>query len=220
MPAREAIHSIADRGPSSEALIHHRNVSVGGLLFAGTYVASPYYAAQVIKSAARDGDFIALNEHVDYPAVRESLKDQFAAQIAEESRRSGEGNSASALVGTALAGMFIDRIIDTFIRPESVAALLRNGSLSAPNVESRSSLKSKRKRASGTPTATPDSSEIDPHDASSDVVLGYHGLSRFEIAVQPRSHDAGPARFVLARHGVFHWDLVAVVVPMQDLANR
>ena len=193
---------------------------LAALLFAGTYVASPYYAAQVIKSAARDGDFIALNEHVDYSAVRESLKDQFATQIAEENRRSGDGNSASALVGTALAGMFIDRIIDTFIRPESVAALLRNGSLSAPNVESRSSLKSKRNRPSGTPTATPDSSETDPHDASADVVLGYHGLNRFEIAVQPRNQHVGPARFVLARHGVFHWDLVAVLVPMQDLANR
>lgn len=193
---------------------------LAAIVFGGTYFASPYYAAQVIQDAARNHDLIALNEHVDYPAVRDSLKDQFQTLLSDQIRRSGDSDTTLALLGSAAAAMFMDRIIDTLIRPESVAALLKNGSLLAPQVESRSSPKAKRNRSSSAPAASPGSGAIDAHDASPEAVLAYHGLDRFEMSVQPRSHAVGPARFVLARHGVFHWELIAILVPMEDLAKR
>jgi Protein of unknown function (DUF2939) len=76
------------------------------------FFVSPYYAVREITNAARDRDFITLNEHVDYPAIRENLKDQVAAKVAAEVRRANGVSGAFELLESAAADAILDKIID------------------------------------------------------------------------------------------------------------
>ena len=45
---------------------------------------SPILALRSLQTAAQDGDAEAFNEHVDYPRLRDSVKGQFSATLAQK----------------------------------------------------------------------------------------------------------------------------------------
>jgi Protein of unknown function (DUF2939) len=181
----------------------------------GAYFVSPYYAIHEITTAARDKDFITLNEHVDYPAVRENLKDQVAAKVAAEVRRTSGASAALEMLESAAASAILDKVIDLVIRPDSLSRLLEAGSLQSP---SSSKTKARRSKVGTAATAKSAGTGTDAQDPSADTTVGFHGFNRFEIAVRPRDKTIETVRFVLARRGFLHWDLIAVLIPMEDLS--
>ena len=179
------------------------------------YFVSPYYAVREMTNAARDKDFITLNEHVDYPAVRENLKYQVAAKVAAEVRRASGASGALEILESAAASAVLDKVIDLVIRPDSMSTLLEEGSLQSSG---SSHTKARRSKANKAAAAKPVEAAANPQDASADTTLGFHGLNRFEIAVRPRDNTSEPVRFVLARRGFLHWDLIAVLIPTAQLS--
>jgi len=82
------------------------------------YAASPYFSFWRFRTALRSGDSAAISSHIDFPAVRASLKKQLVARFAHATT----GHNRWSDLGPTL----IDAIIDAYVTPEGIAALLSN----------------------------------------------------------------------------------------------
>ena len=83
-----------------------------------SYGASPYFSFWQFTVAIRSGDAAAISSRVDFPAVRASLKRQLVARFARET----SGHKRWSNLGPTL----IDAIVDAYVTPEGIAALLSN----------------------------------------------------------------------------------------------
>ncbi|QQN73031.1 DUF2939 domain-containing protein [Croceicoccus sp. YJ47] len=92
-----------------------------GLLFGGWYYASPRYALHRLEQAARDGDAAALEERVDFAALRGSLVSELDEEIG------ARGGSPLERLGARIAGVAAGPVVDRLVTPEGVARLLREG---------------------------------------------------------------------------------------------
>ena len=82
------------------------------------YAASPYVSFWQFTEAIRSGNAAAISSRVDFPAVRASLKRQLVARFARET----SGHKRWSNLGPTL----IDAIVDTYVTPDGIAALLSN----------------------------------------------------------------------------------------------
>src|SRR6266478_1764953 len=82
------------------------------------YAASPYFSFWRFRTALRSGDSAAISSHIDFPAVRASLKKQLVARFARETT----GHKRWSNLGPTL----IDAIVDAYVTPDGIAALMSN----------------------------------------------------------------------------------------------
>src|SRR5215813_9081987 len=80
------------------------------------YGASPYFSFWRFTAALRSGDSAALNSRLDFPAIRASLKKQLVARFTQ-----GKTNHKW---WSNLGPSLIDTIIDAYVTPEGIAALI------------------------------------------------------------------------------------------------
>ena len=90
--------------------------------------ASPYIALYNIKNAAEQKDADKLSGYIDFPSVKQSIKDQVKAAMVEELAASDEQDGFEAL-GTMLAAAMIDPLIDGLVTPDGVALMLQGQKL-------------------------------------------------------------------------------------------
>lgn len=163
------------------------------LLLAAVYaVAAPYLTAYRMKTAADAGDSAAVARHIDFDAVRESLRAQVGGRIgAEVDARAGD-NPLAAAIGGALGGAAADRAIDAYVTPEGMAALMR-GEDPSP----------------GGPVGGIMAERIEDVEASA----GYRSVNRFAVVLTDPASGRN-ADFILTRRGV-GWKVTEVVLPLQ-----
>jgi hypothetical protein len=82
------------------------------------YAASPYVSFWRFTAAVRSRDAAAISSRVDFPAVRGSLKRQLVARFAH----GRNSHKRWSNLGPSL----IDAMIDAYVTPEGIAALLAN----------------------------------------------------------------------------------------------
>ena len=82
------------------------------------YGASPYFSFWRFTAAVQSRDAVAISARVDFPAVRASLKRQLVARFANKT----SSHKRWINVGPTL----IDAIIDAYVTPDGIAALLSN----------------------------------------------------------------------------------------------
>jgi hypothetical protein len=82
------------------------------------YGASPYFSFWRFTEALRSGDSAALSSRMDFPAIRASLKKQLVARFAQRTNSHKWWNN--------LGPNLIDTIIDAYVTPEGIAALISN----------------------------------------------------------------------------------------------
>jgi Protein of unknown function (DUF2939) len=82
------------------------------------YAASPYFSFWRFTVAIQSRDAAAINSRVDFPAVRASLKRQLVARFAKATNTHKRWSN--------LGPTLIDVIIDAYVTPEGIAALLSN----------------------------------------------------------------------------------------------
>jgi hypothetical protein len=181
----------------------------------GFFYASPYMALNTLKRAADARDVQTVNEYVDFPALRESLKQQVTGLLTRRLDVQGNGNpfaAIGAMIGVALIGP----LVDAYATPDGVAALL-NGMPPRGNPGERPPVPA---GANNPPAATAPAPEP-AHPAAGNngnsatppqppqTTAGYHGLNEFVVSYQ---HGVGDARYsaILRREGLFTWKLAAV----------
>lgn len=75
---------------------------------------SPLLVVRQMKEAVREHDVEAFNSHVDFPALRENMKDGMAGK---------PGDGAFDNLGRMLGGV----VVDALVRPEAVMFVLEHG---------------------------------------------------------------------------------------------
>ena len=87
----------------------------------GWWFSSPWWTLRAMRAAAAAHDEQALSAHVDYPALRESLKDEVMKQVTTDGRGVEGLGSIGAQIAKAIAGP----IIDAAVTPAGVEAMFR-----------------------------------------------------------------------------------------------
>jgi hypothetical protein len=141
---------------------------------------TPYLALGSIRDAAKAGDAAALSEHVDFQALRESLKLQIQERL---DRGAQQSQHPLAAFGSLLAGALAAPAVDSLVTPENVTKLLGGqdvGSSEGPKIK------------------------LD----ADDLRMGYQGLNAFEVSTAASS--ATGVRLILERRGALSWKLTDI----------
>jgi hypothetical protein len=171
------------------------------LLFAGVWLYfTPYLALRKIQAAAERGDAETLNEMVDFPAFRESVKQGVRTAVSREISHSDEGSgNPFAALGGMIAGALVGPMVDTFVTPEGIAALT-NGI--------RPDSDGARGGNGGGEERT-----IDP---DVEITREYEGVDRFVIHFVDEKSGKERVALVMNREGLADWKLSGVRFPAKD----
>ncbi len=96
------------------------------------YFASPAYAMNQLKNAAQSGVSSQLEESIDFPKVRESLKTQMRAMLAREMTKPEANDNPFGKLGAMLAMGMVDSMVEGFVTPQSMAAMVEDGKIAKP----------------------------------------------------------------------------------------
>ena len=170
------------------------------LAFAGWIAAGPFIAMHGIRDAAERQDSAALSRHVDFPAVRTSLRAQVDDYLV---RRAGPDAQADPFGGLALrmAGIAAGGVVDVLATPAGIGVVLQGRSLIH--------------RISGEGISAVDSfRHAPPTDLLEQATWRFESPSRFVVTVPNR--DGAPVVFVLARQGLV-WRVTDIRLPLDAL---
>lgn len=158
----------------------------------GYWYYSPYLALKAMHTAAQEKDADKFNEHVDYPKLRESIKGQISAMMAEQLGKSG-GSGAEAL-GAMLGAAMVNQFVDALVGPELVMGAMQSGEF-GPKSASKSAPSSEDKKPSWT-------------------FEGKGANKLIAYAIDPHSPDkAKSLGVVFERYGFADWKLTEVRFP-------
>jgi hypothetical protein len=188
--------------------------------------ASPYIALNRLKRAADARDAETVNEYVDFPALRDSLKQQVTGLLVRRLDGQHNGNPLAA-IGAMIGVALIGPLVDAYATPDGVAALL-NGipprgepgerppeppSAAASNEPSGSAGSAGTAGATHAPSPAPPaasaSSEQPTPPQPPQTTAGYRGINEFVVTYQ---HGVGDTHYsaILRRDGLFSWKLSAI----------
>lgn len=159
------------------------------LLGTGYLIAGPYITVARLQRAVAAKDEAALARHVDFAAVRESVKAQFSAMVLE--RMGAEENSLFAALGTALAPTMIGPVVDAYLTPEGLVEII-NGDLPGDG----------------------EGAEVSDGSLLRDAKLSYESIDRFAVTTRDPER---PVKFVLERRG-WEWRVTDVVLPLETMS--
>ncbi len=163
-------------------------------LFVIAWAVAPVLAAQTLIRAAKAGDERKVEQLVDFPALRESLKSELNAELTARMNRDPRlADSGLGGLGRMLAPMILSGAVDAVVTPEVVAHMVTTAE--APDPTRRS-----EPRPEGDETG-----DDDIHQA-----WGYRGLNEFAVTLTDRDQPDDRLALILERRGLFDWKLAAV----------
>lgn len=165
------------------------------MVVGGGYIAAgPYITVAAIREGIADNDAEKLTENIDFPMLRQNIKDQLNASAKAESERNSENNIFSALM-SGFKTKLIDNMVESMITPEGIANLMAG----------KKSLSPQQPTSAPSP---PPSQEL--KDVFKDARFTYDSIDSFSIWI-PNTKN-GEMRLVLQRRGVT-WKLVNMSLP-------
>jgi hypothetical protein len=166
------------------------------LALTGYVAAGPYLAINGIRQALAEQDTGKLEKHVDFPALRVSIKAQVEDSLA---RRAGSEMQSNLLGAIALsvAGNILGSGVDAMVTPLGIGALLQGRSM--------------WKKSVGETVDGDTYGKPVPADPLKDAEHHYESLSRFTATI--RDEDGKPVIFVFKRNGL-SWKLADIRLPL------
>lgn len=166
-------------------------IAAGVLAISGLWALSPVFAAQALVRAGRTGDQAALSRLVDFPAFRDSLKEELNARLMTEMRAKTGGDSALSGLGMLLAPAVVSGAVDALVTPQAISAMVRSGQ--APQAD-----------------ATPEPATPEPDGRDVKVGYGYRDLNTFAVTLTREDRPAEPVILLMQRRGVVDWKLAGI----------
>lgn len=159
---------------------------------AGWLYFTPYMALNKLQAAAEAGDTQALNEMVDFPALRTSLKSEVQGAVARGIQKDG---GIFAAVGSAVSGIVVEPVVNAAVTPEGVSLLM----------------KGRR------PTDDEDESKDGGENWRENVKIGrrYEAADRFIVQYSDRQSGDERISLVMHREGL-RWRLAGVRFPRAE----
>jgi hypothetical protein len=187
--------------------------AVGSLvvIIALVAAAATYFAPEItiyqLRQAVKDKDDDALSEHIDFPAVRESLKSQLQLVVANAMAEKKREDNPLAALGVLLAEKMIDGMVDGIVSPPAIRMSFQ--------LQTGSKAKSDGERDAGGGAQSPDRSSSQD-DIGPSFTVQSRGLSRF-VLVQHRGNFS--IHYTFKREGLT-WKLVNMDLPPDILKNQ
>jgi hypothetical protein len=170
----------------------------------GFAYASPYIALNNLKRAADARDTQTVNQYVDFPALRDSLKEQIVGML---NRRLGsDSDSKMATIGAMIGVTLIGPLVDAYATPDGVAALL-NGMPphGDPGEHPPAAPAADAPASPATGDATQNAAPAQPRQTTA----GYRSLNEFVVTYRRGEGDAHYSA-IFRREGLFTWKLAAI----------
>ncbi len=172
------------------------------LALVGWIAAGPFLTVNAIREAVAAEDTAALQEHVDFPAVRSSLRAQVEDTVARNAGIDAERNPLGALA-LGLANRAAGGVVDVLATPAGIGAILQGRGV--------------LHRLSGGGVSKDDPyAHSPPADPLRDAKYRFESPSRFTATVL--TADGDPVVFVLTRDGL-SWKLSDIRLPLEALVG-
>ncbi len=163
-----------------------------GLLSVVAYtVAGPYITVHQIRIGVEKQDLEKLSENIDFPLLRQNLKEQLNALMMKEIVAELEDNPFSALA-LGLAPKLADGMVESFITPAGLANLMEGNKPTQGDVSK--------------PLNEPNASR---RQLFENARYAFDSTSKFSVSVIDGNGEE--VRFVLNRNGL-HWKLSNIVI--------
>lgn len=157
------------------------------LIASGYFVASPFIAAEQLKSAIAKQDQQRLSECVDFPTVRQNLREQLNIALAKQAEKEQ--------FGPFVVGLFLDKIVDAYVSPAGIADLAcGRGIHGGANTERKND-------------------EVSDRDLFPNAQYSFESSRKFSI--RTLYENGGEVRFVLTRNDLT-WRLTNIVLPTPE----
>ena len=163
---------------------------------AGYAAAGPYLAINGIRTALAEQDTGKLERHVDFPALRVSIRAQLEDALARRAGSDVQSNIFGA-IALSVASNVMGTGVDTMVTPLGIGALLQGRSMWKQSI---------RQTVDGDTYGKPV-----PADPLKTATHQYESLSRFTATV--RDEDGDPVVFVFKRSGLT-WKLADIRLPL------
>ena len=139
------------------------------VVLVGYFAGSPYLTLMNLKSDIESRNGESLAEKIDFPSVRESLKDQFNLAMAKETMDSSSEDdpwgAAGAALGADFASTMINGMVDGLVTPSGLIGLMSRGEIDSGGSKDQSQTSTQQELA------------------ISDAVLSYEGLNKFSATL-------------------------------------
>lgn len=163
------------------------------VLFAAAWGLAPIFAGQALIRAAKAGDAAKLEQLVDFPALRASLKEELNQELITRMGRDPRvAESGLGGLGMMLAPMILSGAIDTVVTPQVLAEMVTTAEAPDPSRRDK-------------PEPADERSDKDIHQA-----WGYRDLNHFAVTLTDRDQPDQHLALILERRGLFTWKLAAV----------
>ena len=157
------------------------------------FALSPFLTVYQIRSAAERRDGEALAEHVEFPTLRQDLKDQLNVALGQSVAEEMEDNPFAAL-GGLLAGVIIDKMVDAYVTPAGLTQLMQGEVLQDA-------------RTTGGSTSEPGERPLEG------APYRYEAWDRFSVTVT--DEDGEDVKFILRRRSL-GWKLTGIRLPLAN----
>ena len=94
------------------------------------YGISPFFAAQSLGKALQSGDRDRLEQMIDFPSVRQNLKEDLRARMTASLQAESKKNALAAGLGMLIGPTIVDRAVDNLITPAMISTAIRNSRMS------------------------------------------------------------------------------------------
>jgi hypothetical protein len=177
-------------------------IAVTVVLFSGYLFASPYITAYQLKKAIESQDGEALSERIDFPALRQSLKEELTIFLKREMAEETEKDENFATIVAALGGAAIGGMVDAYVTPAGIDDIMkeRKANLSA-------------NESDGDKNQELSSNEEIKLDSFDESRMSYESFDKFSITSE-LGESGEKIKFILRRKGL-GWALTEI--KMSDL---
>lgn len=172
-------------------------IVVLGLAFCVWMYFAPHLTVRSMRLAAERGDAETLAEHVDFPALRESIKTQLADAM-DARIGSGDGASAFGELGARLATAIADPMIDAMLSPQALSLMFAGRGLALDGL------------ASAGIGDMDDNSGNSGHPPRWQAEMGYDDFSTFTVRLQPGDDSIPPSTLIFKRDKLLLWKLSGI----------
>jgi Protein of unknown function (DUF2939) len=175
--------------------LQHRGLLIGGVIAAfacgGGLYASPYFTLYQMYQAVERKDVQGISAHVDFPALRESVKTNLQTVVNKET--SQQSSPLMGLLGSVMGGFVLDPVVDQLVTPSGIAALLEGQQLQLGKQDGQAQL-------------------TQGNSSAPDVKAEYESFNQFAVSVKAKGQDVEPVTLLLSRDGL-GWKVSGVRLP-------
>lgn len=177
-----------------QAVMQRKYIALASLvaLLVAAFLSLPYISLWQMQKAVKAYDEKALAQHVNFPSVRQSLKNQIQASFEKELGAEAKDNPFAAL-GMAFGGMVINKMLEAYVTPEGLSQLMLG-------------------QDPETPRPAKIYGKTEQQQPLKNAKLEYVSLSEFNVTVSQKQSDES-ITFILRREG-FSWQLSEVLLPI------